>query len=69
MSWGADAKVRNVVVDGNAERKDMAKMMDELDLKDDVGGGVGGGGGGAGARPFGDEEDDDLLALMDDACK
>ena len=58
VSWGADAKVQTIVVDGNDERKDMAKMMDELDLKDE--------GAAADMSPFGDEEDD-LLALMDHA--
>jgi len=65
-------------IDGTADAKTMASMLESLDLKDDHkaqakgGGGGGGGGSGGGSKrsvqrpePEEEEEEDDLLALMD----
>jgi hypothetical protein len=49
-------------IDGTADSKTFERYMQDLDLKEETGGGR------AGAKSVHDEEEDDLLALMD-SCK
>jgi hypothetical protein len=49
-------------IDGTADSKTFERYMQDLDLKEETGGGR------VGAKSVHDEEEDDLLALMD-SCK